>query len=162
MTPQNPKQSQPEPRQGRESQPTSSNPQRSGEQSNPQRSGESSNPQRSGQANPQSTGGQSAPQRTGSEPQRKGSESQRTGSQPLRYDDRPQVDREDVQREENEGPAGQSTKSREQRRDESTSGSDKKTGTGGTPSYGDREPGDPRRSDVEGGKPGREGSESEA
>ncbi len=119
MNPQNPKQTQPDPRQeSRGNQPTSSSPQRSGDQG------------RARESKP-------------------------------RYDDRPPS--EDVQREENEGSAGQTTKSLEQRRGESTDEkSGKKTGTGGLPRYGDRETGDPRRSDVEGDGPSREGSESEA
>lgn len=128
MNPQNPKQTQPEPRQeSRGNQPTSSSPKSSGESSSPKSSGD------------QGRARESKP----------------------RYDDRPPS--EDVQREENEGSAGQTTKSVDQRRGESTDDkSGKKTGTGGLPRYGDRETGDPRRSDVEGDGPNREGSESEA
>ena len=47
-------------------------------------------------------------------------------------------DREAIQREENEGSAGSTTRKPEQ------------PSRSGLPKYGDREPGDPRRTDVEG------------
>lgn len=92
----------------------------------------------------------------GSQPsgsQQQGGSSQRSSGQGgmPRYDDRPesQQDREGVGREENEGSAGHSTKTPEQRAKESQNPS--------KPRYGDRESGEPRHSDVEGGHGGSDG-----
>ena len=71
-----------------------------------------------------------------------------------RFDDRPgerrESDREAETREENEGPAGVHTKPREQR-----PGERGVKASPGLPNYGDREPGDPRRVDVEAERPQR-------
>ena len=117
-------------------------------------------PQNPQQSNPgQQSGGQqpSRPgQQSGGQPQQQ--PGARPGQDPSkslpRYDDRPErssPDREAVQREENEGSAGSTTKTPEQRVREATKDdpSRRRTDTG-TPHYGDQEPGDPRRSDVEG------------
>jgi hypothetical protein len=107
--------------------------------------------------------GSTQPQRGGSpQPPRRPAESGLP-----RYDDRPdsRQDREGIHREENEGSAGQSTKSPEQRAKEAQdrSGSHRSGGSGGPPRYGDRESGDPRRSDVEGGESDSEsGSEQQS
>jgi hypothetical protein len=155
MTPQNPnpKQTTPssEPRQGNPGRP----------QSNPNPSTHKPDEQKRGNEPTRPGGGQRSDRQgqQGSSSQQ-GTQSGRSGMP--RYDDRPESqDREGVRREENEGPAGQSTKSAEQRVKEAggSTSANRTTGTGGLPRYGDRESGDPRRSDVEGGE---DGSESES
>lgn len=92
------------------------------------------------------------------EREREGRETSEQGSKEAgrrrdpRFDDRPEPvrresDREAIQREENEGPAGITTKP-------STGESPSRPGSG-LPGFGDREPGDPRHLDVE-AKQGRE------
>jgi hypothetical protein len=110
------------------------------------------NPQNPKQTQP----GPGQKQQQGSKPdERRGQQpSPQQPKSPPRYDDRPQPgtksDREAVQREENEGPAGSTTK---RPNDATGDSAKKKTGTGGLPHYGDQEPNDPRRSDVEGDEP---------
>ena len=155
MSPQNPKQTSPsEPRQGNPGGKPQGNPNPSTSKPDEQKRG--NEPTRTGGSSPQ-------PQQRGPQsgaPQQGGSQHQRQGGMP-RYDDRPesQQDREGVRREENEGSAGQTTKSPEQRAKEAQSPSSSSwgSGTSGMPRYGDRESGDPRRSDVESGQGESEG-----
>ena len=68
----------------------------------------------------------------------------REGGPGPRFDDRPEPrepDRDAVSREENEGSAGSTTRRSDERDVKPSSG---------LPGYGDREPGDPRRVEVEG------------
>jgi len=124
-------------------------------QSNPQQGGAQREAQQGKQArdskdtprteptHPDSESGERA-DRSSEGAQRGGEQGREVGP---RFDDRPEpreTDREAVSREQNEGAAGATTRTGQQR-----SGDRDVKGTPGMPNYGDQEPNDPRRADVE-------------